>query len=174
MPHLRLVAARKTTTVCCPVFPIRRRVVVLMDYPFKCGIGHVWPRSPVAAGVSVVVEAVISHLFHPPFLPGRLALKENDYLLMTEIAIMIAVPCMVVLNAAVGTVPVTVVEVSSIVPRPDPSCTYVRRTSPIPVMPDISAAYGIPISAYPRKTWTRARWYGDNAWRRGCTDGYSN
>src|SRR5580658_1241403 len=70
------------------------------------------------------------------------------YLVM-KIAIMLAIPRMIVFDAAVRTIPVTFVEEPSIVPGCDPSRADIGRPAPVSVMPNVAPRYRIPISAYP-------------------------
>ena len=70
-------------------------------------------------------------------------------LIAAVIAFMIVVPFMTVFNAAMSTVPIAVVETFSVVARPDPTCTFIRRPAPIAFMPAIVPFDGIPVAANP-------------------------
>jgi len=65
------------------------------------------------------------------------------------VAIMVPVPPMVMLDMAARTVPITGVEASAIVARTDPAGAFIRRTSPIAAVPNVTAAHRIPIAFDP-------------------------
>src|SRR5580704_3872690 len=72
------------------------------------------------------------------------------------IAVMIAVPAMVVLAAAVFSVPVAGVKAFAVMTMAYPARTLVGRPCPIALMPPITTSYGIPVTAYPDITWPGA------------------
>ena len=71
------------------------------------------------------------------------------------IAVVVAIPMMVVLEAAVGAVPVAAVEATAFMARADPMRAGIRRTSPVTAMPDVIAVGGVPISLNPNELRTR-------------------
>ena len=70
---------------------------------------------------------------------------------MMKIAVMAAIPSVIVFHAAVIAFPITREKLCAIVVRADPVSTFIRRTGPVSVMPAITAADGIPISVHPGK-----------------------
>src|SRR5260370_29916299 len=91
----------------------------------------------------------------------------------TVIAGMVVIPFVIVLDTAVRTFPVTVVEPFSIMARADPSGALIRRAAPITLMPMIVSCGGIPVAANPCKFRTGLGGkHGDDAWLRwrGHTD----
>jgi hypothetical protein len=78
-----------------------------------------------------------------------------------EIAVVLAVPMMIVLVAASVAVPVAIVITLAIVARRYPASSQVMRASIVSVMPSVTAPYRIPITVHPDKIGTRA--HGPNA-----------
>ena len=70
-------------------------------------------------------------------------------MIATVIAGMVVIPFVIVLDPAVRTFPVTVVEPFSIMARADPAGTLIRRAAPIAFMPAIVSCGGIPVAANP-------------------------
>jgi len=65
------------------------------------------------------------------------------------VSLTIAIPAVIVLEAAVLSLPVAVV-VSAVLPaRSDPSCASIRWVSPITTMPNVVAIYHVPIAVHP-------------------------
>ncbi len=77
--------------------------------------------------------------------------------MIPPVAIMIAVPAMVVFETAAIALPVARKEALSIMTRCNPDRTCVRWASPVSGMPPIMVAHGIPIALDPNKV--RARTY---------------
>jgi hypothetical protein len=77
--------------------------------------------------------------------------------MLTIIAVMLAVPMMVVFAAAALAIPVAAIEALSLVARTDPACAAIWRTSPVPAMPMVAAPHRIPVSFHPCefRTWPR-------------------
>jgi len=73
-----------------------------------------------------------------------------------EIAVVLAVPMMIVLVAASVAVPVAIVIALSIVARRYPASANVMRTRIVSVMPSVTAPHWIPIAVHPDKIGTRA------------------
>ena len=71
------------------------------------------------------------------------------------IAIVIAIPVMIVRDHTTISFPMSFKKASPFVTRPDPERTGVRRSSPIPRMPAITPADRIPVSVDPNEV--RAR-----------------
>src|SRR5260370_39508412 len=65
------------------------------------------------------------------------------------IAFMIVIPFMIVLDAAMLTVPIAVIEALSVVARADPTCAFIGWPAPRAFVPAIVAFYGIPVAANP-------------------------
>jgi hypothetical protein len=71
-----------------------------------------------------------------------------------KIAVMAAIRFVVVLHAAMTTIPIAREKLLAIVMRADPVGTFVRRTRPVAFMPAMVSAGGIPISVHPSEdTW---------------------
>jgi hypothetical protein len=86
-------------------------------------------------------------------------------MIATVIAGMVVIPFVIVLDTAVRTFPVTVVEPSSIMARADPAGTLIGRAAPIAFMPTIVSCGGIPVAADPCKFRTGLCGnHGDDAW----------
>src|SRR5260370_42084213 len=89
----------------------------------------------------------------------------------TVIAGMVVIPFVIVLDTAVRTFPVTVVEPFSIMARADPSGALIRRAAPITLMPMIVSCGGVPVAANPFKFRNGVCGeHGDHAWLGGCAD----
>ena len=65
------------------------------------------------------------------------------------IAVVVVIPVVVVFETTVRTVPIPGVEAPAVVTRSDPMRALIRRARPVAPMPDIVAAYGIPIAIDP-------------------------
>src|SRR5579863_1266499 len=65
------------------------------------------------------------------------------------IAVMLAVPSVIVFYAAVIAIPVTCVKAFAVVARANPAGAGVWRPRPVAFMPSIAAADGIPVTADP-------------------------
>lgn len=65
------------------------------------------------------------------------------------IAVMLAVPSVIVFYAAVVAIPVTCVKAFAVVARANPAGAGVWRPRPVAFMPSITAANGIPVTADP-------------------------
>jgi hypothetical protein len=68
---------------------------------------------------------------------------------VAEIAVPIAVPTMIVLEAAVVGVPIPRKELSSLITRPDPGGAGIRWASPISVVPLVVVSDRVPITVHP-------------------------
>jgi len=83
----------------------------------------------------------------------------------TVITFMIMIPFVVVLDSATRTFPIAVIEPLSIVARADPASAFIRRATPITIMPAIVASGGIPVTADPDEFGSgQCRNDGDNTW----------
>jgi hypothetical protein len=71
------------------------------------------------------------------------------------IAVMIVVPAVIVFKPAMRPVPVTCVELGSVVARSHPASALVRRPRPVAFMPSVMATHRIPVAVYPRIIRTR-------------------
>jgi hypothetical protein len=80
-------------------------------------------------------------------------------IVIPEIAIVAAVPMVVVLDASAVAIPVAGVETLSIVARGYPASGGVYRPAPISGMPLVVVPDGIPVAVYPDefRTWTRRK-----------------
>jgi len=58
----------------------------------------------------------------------------------------VAVPAMVVLEAAPIALPVTTVKALTFIARPDPARAPVRRSSPVSVVPPITVSVSVPVA----------------------------
>jgi len=70
---------------------------------------------------------------------------------MILVPVVVLVPTMIVFESAMISVPVTRVELLSIMVRFDPSSTFIGRPRPIAFMPFVVMADRIPITAYPHE-----------------------
>ena len=67
------------------------------------------------------------------------------------ISVAIAVPIVMVFKSATVALPVAFVELAAIVARANPAGPFVRRTSPVSLMPAIASARWVPVSIHPEK-----------------------
>jgi hypothetical protein len=65
------------------------------------------------------------------------------------VAVVFAVPAMVVLKTAARAIPIAAEKLAAFVAGSDPSGAVIRRASPISGMPAITAGVGIPVSIDP-------------------------
>jgi hypothetical protein len=72
-------------------------------------------------------------------------------------SVAVVVPTMVMIEPAMIAVPVASVKTLSIVSRPDPTRALIRRASPVPVVPPITASVGVPVAIYPDEFRPRTR-----------------
>jgi len=87
------------------------------------------------------------------------------------VAIVVAVPTVIVFYAAVLSFPVTVVVPPAFVTRAYPSGAHIRRAGPVTGMPLVVASHGIPITLNPDKVGTGDRRpHGHDTGRRRRTD----
>ena len=82
------------------------------------------------------------------------------------IAVVVVIPVMVVLEAAVRSVPIAGIEAATFMARSDPARAGIGRAGPVATMPDIMTAYWIPIAVDPGVFRPRTYWY-DIVARRG-------
>ena len=78
---------------------------------------------------------------------------------------MFLVPVVVVIEAAVGTVPIAAIEAAAFMPRADPASSRVRRARPITFVPAIVFADRIPVAFDPHEIWRRLRGHDDDGSR---------
>jgi hypothetical protein len=93
------------------------------------------------------------------------------------VSITIAVPVVIVFIASTGAFPIAVIVEPAFITRPDPDCAAVRRLSPIAAVPNVAAAYRIPVTVNPDVAGARSdRPYAVHTrWRRSAqfnTDGH--
>ena len=93
---------------------------------------------------------------------------------LPPIAVMVAIPAMVVLAPTSLTLPISPIEALSIVARPYPPSTRIDRAGPISGMPPVVAPDGIPVTVNPDEVRTRPRRNGNNPRRRRRTNSDSN
>ena len=86
--------------------------------------------------------------------------------LATEVAVAVVVPRVIMLNTAVGTVPIALVKHPAVMVRTNPDRSGVRRTGPVAVVPNVPAIYRVPISSHPGVARTRTGGNSDNTRRR--------
>ncbi len=90
---------------------------------------------------------------------------------VAKIAIMAAIPFVVVLHAAATAFPIAREKLLTIVMRADPPGPFVRRTRPVTFVPAIAAIYRVLITVYPNVTGTGSRGpNGHNPGRRRRSD----
>ena len=83
---------------------------------------------------------------HPPLRQG---LQRVLVVPTVVIAVVIAIPVMVVVESAMRAIPVAAVEAAAFVARADPARAGVRRTSPVTLMPNVVTARRIPVAINP-------------------------
>jgi hypothetical protein len=89
------------------------------------------------------------------------------------VAVVITIPTVVVLDAAMSSVPVARIELLTIVVRPYPMRSFIGWTCPVAVMPPIVVSDGIPIAFDPHEFRSRSRRHHMNdarPWRRSDPD----
>ena len=92
---------------------------------------------------------------------------------IAEVAVVVTVPAVVVLDAAVVSVPVARKKLLSVVMRPYPTSARIGRPGPVAVVPFIVISNGIPISFDPNEFGSRPRRDHMNyprSWRRTNSD----
>jgi hypothetical protein len=72
------------------------------------------------------------------------------------VPVVVLVPAVIVFESATISVPVTRIELLSIMVRFDPSSTFIGRPRPVAFMPLVVVADRIPITAYPHELRPRA------------------
>jgi len=75
----------------------------------------------------------------------------------TVIAISLAVPMVVVFNPTAIPAPIPEKKLLPVVMGPDPAGALVRRSSPVAIMPCVTAPHGIPIAVDPNEVGVRSR-----------------
>jgi hypothetical protein len=75
--------------------------------------------------------------------------------IMAEVAVVIAIPAMVVHDSSVVAIPVAFKKHSTFISRPDPVRACVWWPRPVPFMPLVTITFWIPIAVYPEIIWTR-------------------
>ena len=70
--------------------------------------------------------------------------------IMAEVAVVFAIPMVVVPNPSVVAVPIAFIKHSTFIPRPDPVRTCVWGPRPVPVMPLVTVAFWIAIAVLSR------------------------
>jgi hypothetical protein len=105
--------------------------------------------------------AVRDHQQKPRAAPAR-HLKSANYpigklstVAVAMIAVVVAIPVVVVFDPAARAVPVTRNIVLPVVTRRHPSCPLIRRPAPICLVPPVMASHWIPIAVHKHVTWTR-------------------
>ena len=68
---------------------------------------------------------------------------------LAVVTVAIAVPVVIMLETPAVSLPVTHIESFAVVARWDPASSFVRRASPIALMPPVVPANGIPITLHP-------------------------
>ena len=88
--------------------------------------------------------------------PHRKAQKRRGVLVMViviavAVPIVIAIPMVVVIETPAIAIPISIIELSALVPGSHPSRTRIGGASPVSFVPFVMAAYGIPIALDPYK-----------------------
>jgi hypothetical protein len=89
-------------------------------------------------------------------LLGLAVLVAVAVVAVPKVAIMFAVPMMIVFTPAMVAVPVSFEKTLSIMVRLDPNCPCVGRTGPVPGVPPVVISHRKPVTLYPNKfrAWT--------------------
>src|SRR5579864_6719264 len=92
-------------------------------------------------------------------------------LMLTKVAVTVAVPMMVVFAPSAVAVPVPFKEALSVVAGPNPACAGIGRASPVSGMPSVTVTHRIPVTFHPDefRAWawrkhsnhSRRRWRAD-------------
>jgi hypothetical protein len=92
-----------------------------------------------------------------------------------KIAVVLAIPVVIVLHPAVRSIPVTRVEHGAIMTWRYPCRAFIRRPAPIPCVPSVAACFRIPIAVDKRITrpWTH-RLHSNDPWLRRRSDSDSD
>jgi len=87
-------------------------------------------------------------------------------LIASVVAVVIFIPPVIMLYAAVTSVPITAIEAFAVMARSDPARALVGWPGPVTFMPPITAAGGIPVTANPDEVRTGLLGnYRDHPWR---------
>jgi hypothetical protein len=122
-------------------------------------------KTPAPPGLTRGVPSV---LFVSGLLPFLVAVAA-------EIAIVIAVPPVIVLDSAAITLPIALKEAFPVVTRPDPVGAGVGWPSPVSVMPLVVVSDGVPVAIDPKVIRPRGAWPSVNdARRRRCPNSYAD
>jgi hypothetical protein len=88
------------------------------------------------------------------------------------VSLTLAIPAVIMIEAAVLAFPVAVIVSAALPARSDPRCAAVRRVSPIPAVPNVAAVYHVPVAIHPDvarargnrsyPVHTRRRWSADS------------
>jgi hypothetical protein len=96
-------------------------------------------------------------------------------IVMMKIAVMVAIPSVIVFHAAVIAFPIAREKLPAIVTRTHPVSAFIRRTRPVTRVPAIPAVHRILITVHPHITGAGRRGTDRNdAWRRGRANAYPN
>jgi hypothetical protein len=71
------------------------------------------------------------------------------------ISLPLAVPAVIMIEAAMLSFPVAVIVSATLPARSDPHCTAVRRKCPITAVPNVAAVYHVPVAVHPDIAWAR-------------------
>jgi hypothetical protein len=74
------------------------------------------------------------------------------------VSLTLAVPAVIVIEAATLALPVAVIVSAALPARPDPNCPAVRWKGPVTAVPDVPAVYHVPISVNPYVVGARWSW----------------
>ncbi len=87
---------------------------------------------------------------------GCRRLLSKDYAILAmvivpaiRIAVVVAIPSMIVIETSVRSIPIARVELSTFVTRTNPACAFIGRPAPIAFVPTIVATGRIPIAIDP-------------------------
>jgi hypothetical protein len=92
-----------------------------------------------------------------------------------KIAVVIAIPVVIVFHPAVRAIPVTGIVHGAVMTRRHPCRALIRRPAPITCMPSVAASLGIPVAIDKRVTrpWTH-RLHSNDPWLRRRSDSDSH
>ena len=133
------------------------------------------PKPRGALGSMGDIKTWVTLILIIGFFGAYAAVVLMDSTYQVEWLVVAAVPVVIVLHPAVRAVPVTAIVHGAVMTWPYPCRTFIRRPAPIPRMPSVAAALGIPVAVYKSVTRPRThRLYSNDPWPRRRSDSDSD